>query len=184
MQELKAKGYPPPLISQTTLAEQLYKGKSELATLRAEKQSMSREVPQVSAASRFTDQALEDIQLLFDAGRMKAPMDGFISSVEAGIGSVIVPGAIVAEIVGLQRYVVAYVPVSRLYNLKPGAAVSIEVGIGNSLRGTISRVEPIAGRLPKEFQKTLSPVERQQMIRVDFDEGQEPPPYFAKVTVR
>ena len=162
-----------PWMTQTAIATQVYKGKEELARLKAERASIvaGHAIPQMIAASRFTDQALEDIQVLFDAGRMKAPMDGFISSVEAGIGSVIVPGSLVAEMVGEKRFIVAYVPVNRLYSLRPDAPVTIEVGVGKWLHGTISRIEPIAARLPKEFQKTLSPVERQRTRADRFRSG-------------
>jgi HlyD family secretion protein len=177
------KGYLPALTA-NAVADQVFRGKQELALLRSEKETMSAQVAQIVAASRFTDQALLDIQMLFDAGRMRAPMDGFISSIETGIGAVVQPGSLVAEMVGEHRYIVAYVPVNRLYELHDGAPVTIEVGVGRWLHGSISRIEPIAGRLPKEFQKTLSPVERQQLVRVEFDEGTVPPPYFTKVTVR
>jgi multidrug resistance efflux pump len=174
-----------PLLTDNALAEQLFKGKQELAVLRAERETMTEQVAHIIAASRFTDQALDDLAVLYDAGKMKAPMDGFISGIEAGIGSVINPGMIVAEMVGEQRYVLAYVPVSRLYTLKPDTPVTIEVGWGNWRHGKISRIEPIAARLPKEFQKTLSPVERQQLVRIDFDnDDTQPLPYFTKVVVR
>ena len=175
-----------PWMTANAIADQVYKGQEELARLKAERAviSISHAVPQIVAASRANDQALEDIQRLFNAGNMLSPMSGYISGIEAGIGSVIIPGALVAELVGEQRYVAAYVPINRLYSLKMDAPVTIEVGVGNWLTGTISRIEPIAARLPKEFQRTLSPVERQQLVRIDFDNGQIPPPYFTKVTVR
>ena len=173
-----------PLMTDNALADQVFKGKQELAVLRAEKETMSQQVANVIAASRFTDQALLDLQALYDAGRMKAPMDGVISGVEAGIGSVINPGNLVMEMVGEQRYVLAYFPISRIYDLKVGAPVTIDVGLANWLHGTITRVEPIAARLPKEFQRVLSAVERQQLVRIDFDEGTKMPPYFTKVAVR
>ena len=172
-----------PLLTDNALAEQQFKGKQELAVLRAEREAMGRQVPNAVAASRFTDQALQDIQVLFDAGRMKAPMDGYISDVEAGIGSVVQPGSLVASMVGLQRYVLAYFPVSRLYQLKIGSPVTIEIGFGRWVQGSIARIEPIAARLPKEFQKTLSPVDRQQIVRIDFDK-EEDIPFFTKVTVK
>ena len=183
LQGIKDKGFLP-ILTQTAIADQVYRGQEELSRLKSEKETMSGQVSQIVAASRFTDQALLDIQMLFDAGRMKAPMDGFIAGVEAGIGAVINPGSLVAEMVGLERYVVAYVPINRLYTLQTGTSVTVEIGLGKWLRGTISRIEPIAARLPKEFQKTLSPVERQQLVRVDLDKDVEPPPYFTKVTVR
>lgn len=175
-----------PWMTATAIADQVYRGKEELARLKAERAAISgtHMVPQIVAASRANDQALEDIQRLFNAGNMLSPMTGYVSGIEAGVGSVIVPGALVAELVGEQRYIVAYVPINRLYTLKPDAPVTIEVGFGNWRTGRISRIEPIAARLPKEFQKTLSPVERQQLVRIDFENGETPPPYFTKVVVR
>ena len=186
LQTSKEKGYLPAL-TEVAVSDQVFKGKQELATLKAERAALSDTIAQVVAASRFTDQALKDILFLFDAGKMKAPMSGFISGIEAGIGSVINPGQNVMEMVGEQRYVFAYVPVSRLYSLKLDAPVTIEIGMGNWLRGHITKITPIAQRLPKEFQKTLSPVERQQLIRIDFDESVTPaqiPSYFTKVIIR
>jgi multidrug resistance efflux pump len=173
-----------PLLTDNALADQLFKGKQELALLRAEKDTMAAQVAHIIAASRFTDQALLDLQMLYDAGRMKAPMDGFISGIEAGVGSVINPGGIVAEMVGEQRYILAYYPIARLYDLKIGAPVTIDVGLANWLHGSITRIEPIAARLPKEFQRVLSAVDRQQVVRIDFDAGTKLPPYFTKVSVR
>lgn len=173
-----------PILTQNAVIEQVFKGKEELAVLLAEKDTMSRQVAQVMAASRFTDQALDDLGMLYDAGRMKAPMDGYISDVDARVGSVINPGDLVAELVGEQRYVLAYFPVSRLYSVTVGKSVTVDAGVRQWLRGTITNVMPIAARVPKEFQRTLAPAERQQLVRIDFAPGETVPPYFTKVTVR
>lgn len=173
-----------PLLTQNAVIEQVFKGKQELAVLMAEKDTMSRQVAQVTAASRFTDQALSDIDLLYDAGRMRAPMDGYISDVYGRPGLVVNPGDLVAELVGEQRYVLAYFPVSRLYEVTAGKAVTIDAGIGHWRKGTVTNVMPIAAKLPREFQRTLAPVERQQLVRIDFAKGEEVPPYFTKVVVR
>jgi multidrug resistance efflux pump len=174
-----------PILTQNAVADQVFKGKQELAILRAERETMSRQVAQIIAASRFNDQAIDDINALYDAGRIKAPMPGVISGVEAGPGSVVLPGQLIAEMVGNQRYVLCYFPVARLYDLRVDMPVTVEAGmIGRRLSGRIVNVMPIAARLPKEFQKTLSSVERQQAVRVDLDPDQEPLPYFTKVVVR
>jgi multidrug resistance efflux pump len=183
LEAIRARGLLP-LLTENALVEQVFRGKQELAVLEAEQKTMAQQVAQVIAASRFTDQALVDIQTLFDAGRMRAPMSGYIAGIEVGIGAVVQPGSNVAEMVGEQRFVLAYFPISRLYELHDGAPVTIEVGVGKWFHGSITRVMPIAARLPKEFQRTLAPVERQQLVRIDFDEGQVPPPYFTKVVVR
>jgi hypothetical protein len=52
------------------------------------------------------------------------------------------------------------------------------------MRGTIARVEPFAAALPREFQRSFIPVERQQVIRVEFAPNIDPPPLFTKVELR
>lgn len=173
-----------PTLTENAVVDQLFKGTQELASLRAERETMTQQVQQAVAASRFTDQALADINTLFDAGRMKAPMSGFISGVEAGPGSVINPGQLVAELVGGKRYVLSYFPIDRLYDLKIGAVVTIDAGLGRKVPGKIADVTPIASRLPREFQRTLSPQERQQLVRIDLDPSDKVLPYFSKVVVR
>jgi membrane fusion protein, multidrug efflux system len=183
LSRIKEKGFLP-LMTQNALIEQVFRGKQELAVLRAEKETMSRQVAQIVAASRNTDQAIEDLATLFDAGRMKSPMTGYVAGVDVGVGAVVNPGEVIADLVGEHRFVLAYYPIDRLFEVKEGAPVTIDVGFGNWLHGKIHRIEPIAARLPKEFQRTLSPVERHQLVRVEFDPDTKLPPYFTKVVVR
>jgi multidrug resistance efflux pump len=74
-------------------------------------------------------------------------------------GSVVRPGEPIIEIVGKHRFVVAWFPVSRLYRLQVGDAVTISTGGGRSLAGKITKVSVIAGALPKEFQKAFTPID-------------------------
>ncbi|MFZ0126886.1 MAG: hypothetical protein WAL48_22185, partial [Xanthobacteraceae bacterium] len=53
-----------------------------------------------------------------------------------------------------------------------------------TVRGTIERVEPFAAALPREFQRSFTPVERQQVIRVEFAPDIYLPPLFTKVQLR
>ena len=64
-----------------------------------------------------------------------------------------------------------------------GDEVRIKSGL-QTTRGTITRVEPFAAALPREFQRAFTPVERQQVIRIEFAAGESPPPLFTKVLVR
>lgn len=64
-----------------------------------------------------------------------------------------------------------------------GDEVQIKAGL-QTLRGTITRVEPVAAALPREFQRSFAPVETQQLIRVEFAPGEAPPPLFTKVNLR
>jgi len=64
-----------------------------------------------------------------------------------------------------------------------GTAVSLTHTLGSS-SGVVTRIEPVAAALPREFQRTFVPVERQQVMRVEFDENEVVPPLFTKVQLR
>jgi hypothetical protein len=50
--------------------------------------------------------------------------------------------------------------------------------------GRIVNVQPFAAALPREFQRAFSPVDRRQVIRVEFLPDEVPPPLFSKVKLR
>ena len=101
----------------------------------------------------------------------------------ANKGSVVRAGELIIELNGNQRFVLAYVPTGSLYDVKEGDEVTIQTGL-QATRGIITRVEPFAAALPHEFQRAFTPVERQQVIRIEFLAGELPPPLFTKVSVR
>ena len=98
-------------------------------------------------------------------------------------GAVVRAGEPLIEIYGLPHYVLAYLPTGGLYTVAAGDPVEISTGL-RTMRGTIVRVEPIAAALSREFQRWFIPVERQQVIRVEFNTGVEVPPLFTKVQNR
>jgi hypothetical protein len=110
-------------------------------------------------------------------------MDGVITRVVANKGSVTRAGDPIVELYGNQHFVLGYVPTGTLYRVAVGDEVQIRTGLQTS-RGTITRVEPVAAALPREFQRSFAPVETQQLIRVEFAPGEAPPPLFTKVNLR
>jgi multidrug resistance efflux pump len=175
------------VIVRTTAVDQMFRGKQDLASLQAEKQALSEQIAMTIEASRQTDMALLDLQKSFDAGQMRSPIDGVVSVIRVGPGAVVREGEPLIELVGEHRYVLAFFPVDRIYNLKVGDKVKVDPGggvINGALAGTIAKISSIAGALPKEFQRTLAPVDRQQLVKIEFDPNQTLPPYFAKVIVK
>ncbi len=171
-----------PVISRTAAAEQAYNGQKDAEALRAEKRALSDQIKMLTVATEQANLALSDLLDLFDQGRLHAPITGTVTAVLANRGAVVRAGDPLLELVGAHRFVVAWVPVGRWYELDVGQRVSIDAGNG-ALPGTISRIGTIASALPKEFQKAFTPTERQQWIWVEFDKGVTPPPYFTKVMI-
>ncbi len=126
--------------------------------------------------------ALQELRRLYALGHFSVPIDGVVSRVIAQQGAVVRAGDPIVELYGTERFILAYVPTSGLNQVSAGEEVTINVGF-QSMRGVVSRVEPVAAALPREFQRAFSPVETQQVIRVDFAPNQGPPPLFTKVSL-
>jgi hypothetical protein len=106
-----------------------------------------------------------------------------VSRLAADKGAVVRAGEPLIEIYGLPNYVLAYLPTGGLYTVAAGDPVEISTGL-RTMPGTIVRIEPFAAALPREFQRSFIPVERQQVIRIEFAPGVELPPLFTKVQIR
>jgi len=169
-------------LSRTAAADQAYQGQKDAEALRAEKRALTEQLKLLTVATEQADLALSDLLDAFDQGRLRAPTAGTVSAVIANRGAVMRAGDSLLELVGDHRFVIAWVPVGRLYSLEIGQRVSIGAGAG-ALPGTISRIGAVASALPREFQKAFTPTERLLLIWIEFDTGVTPPPYFTKVKI-
>ncbi|MGZ6148211.1 MAG: HlyD family secretion protein [Vulcanimicrobiaceae bacterium] len=167
----------------TAAVEMDFRSHQDLEALRAEKRIGETEINTLSVALAEAERALSDLRTLYDEGRLRIPVDGVISRVISNSGSVVRAGEPLVELHGNQRYILAYLPVGGFYDVTIGDGVKINMGL-RSARGVITRIEPFAPALPREFQRAFTPVERQQLIRVEFAPGEVPPPLFTKVRLR
>jgi multidrug resistance efflux pump len=114
---------------------------------------------------------------------MRAPIDGIVTHRSVDKGAVVRAGEPLLELVGEQRFILAYLPTGGLYHVAVGDRVKIKSGL-HSAEGIITKVEAFAAALPREFQRAFAPVERQQVLRVEFAPGETPPPLYTKVELR
>lgn len=165
-----------------TAIESEYRGVQDLEVLKAERRSIKSELETLSAALGEAKTAIAELRRLYDDGRLRSPIDGVVTRLIAYKGAVIRTGEPLLELNSNRRYVLAYLPTGALYEVNVGDEVTIKSGL-QSKKGIITRVEPFAAALPREFQRAFIPVERQQVLRVDFLPDQSPPPLFTKVEV-
>lgn len=171
-----------PLNEQTAALDMEFRSYQDLAALVAEKPIVEAELGTLSAALAEAEGAIADLRKLYDNGRLRVPIDGVISHVIATKGAVVRAGEPLVELCGSRRFVLAYLPSGAAYNVAVGDEVQITAGFQVS-RGVITRVEPFAAALPREFQRAFTPVETEQVIRVEFAPGAVPPPLFTKVSL-
>jgi multidrug resistance efflux pump len=172
-----------PIDKRAAAVESEFRGRQDLEALKAEKRAVNAEITTLGTSLVEAENAINDLRRLYDDGRMRTPIAGIVSRLVADKGSVVRAGDPLIEVYGDQRYVLAYLPTGALYQIAAGDRVLIKAGLG-TIQGVVSRVEPFAAALPREFQRAFVPVERQQVIRVEFAPGEEPPPLFAKVELR
>jgi multidrug resistance efflux pump len=170
------------LNQRTAAIDMEYRSYQDLEALKAEKSVVEGELGTLSAALSEAGSAIADLRMLYDEGRLRVPIDGVISRIVANKGSVVRAGDPIIELFGMQRFILAYVPTGTLYDVAVGEVVKIKTGFYSSY-GTVSRVEPLAAALPREFQRAFTPVETQQVIRVEFAPGALKQPLFTKVSL-
>lgn len=181
-EKVMARGFLP-LDKHTAAVETEYRSRQDLDTLKAERRIVDAELNALSGVLREADAAIGDLRRLYDQGRMRAPMSGIVSRVAAEKGAVVRTGDPLFEIYGEKRYVLGYLPTGGVYGISPGEHVLIETGLRRA-EGIIARVEPIAAALPREFQRAFTPVDRQQVLRIELAAGEDPMPLFTKVKIR
>jgi len=169
-----------PVEKRTAAVESEYRSEQDLNALKAERRVVEGEIKSLAGVLGEAQTAIADLRGLYDQGRMRVPINGIVSRVAAERGAVVRAGEPLFEIYGERRYVLGYLPTGGLYEIKPGDRVSIETGL-QSAEGIVERVEPIAAALPREFQRAFTPVDRQQVIRIEFAEGEASMPLFTKV---
>ena len=171
------------LNQRTAAVEMEYRSYQDLEALKAEQPVVKDELKTLTAALDDVKSAVGDLRKLYDQGRLRVPIDGVVSRIVANKGSVMRAGDPLIELYGNKRFILGYVPTGALYDVGVGEEVKITTG-WQTVRGTITRVEPVAEALPREFQRTFAPTDTQQLIRVEFAPGAVPPPLFTKVTLR
>jgi multidrug resistance efflux pump len=167
----------------TAAVETEYRSEQDLSSLKAERRVIEGEMGSLAGVLGEARSAIGELRRLYDQGQMRVPIDGIVGRVAAEQGAVVRAGEPLFEIYGEQRYVLGYLPTGGLHEIKPGDRVTIETGL-QTAEGIVARVEPIATALPREFQGVFTPVERQQVIRIEFAEGETPLPLFTKVKLR
>jgi len=171
------------LDKRTAAVESEFRSLQDLESLKAEQRTVEAEIKTLEAALGEAQSALRDLRRLYDDGKMRAPINGIVTHLRVDKGAVVRAGEPMIDLAGEDRFVLAYLPTGGLFDVAVGDRVQIKSGL-RTAAGKIIRIEPVAAALPREFQRAFTPVERQQVLRVEFLPGETPPPLFTKVQLR
>lgn len=150
-----------------------YEAQREQAQLQSEAVSLKDELATLAKSAAELDKALADYRQSYNDGHIVAAQPGVVGADVPSPGEVVTAGKPILEIMVGLPYVLAYLPTGRLYEVSDGEEIIISDGI-RSVVGHIERLKVVADALPNEFQQTFKPKERQQLMRVSFD---DPPPF-------
>lgn len=158
-----------PLSARTEVGRELYEAKREDATLDAEAESSNKEHIELRKALAEVEAASEEVRRSYGDGIARSPVDGLVSTRVPNVGSVARVGDPMLDILHGNSFVLAWVPIGRLYSIHLGMAVSISDG-SHTKSGFIKRIEPVADVLPPEFQNAFRPTDRQQIVRISYEQ--------------
>lgn len=150
-----------------------FEAQRSLVRFKAENRALKEETAALKSARSDAEAALADLRAHYGKGIVRAPTSGAIGTSVPSPGDVFMPGQTILSIYSGNPYVLAYLPRRYLFTIRPGTRVKVTNG-RLSATGVISKILPVTGALPKEFQNSFKPRDRSQLARIQF---KSPPPF-------
>ena len=163
------------IMQRARVVHDAYDSVADLRELELEAKVIASQVPELERSVQRAQASLDHLRTAYAEGILISPVDGTASAV-------VRPGEPIMRIYHGESYVLAYVPTGTLYTVKPGDAVQVRTGF-QVLTGKVAALLPVASQLPQEFQKAFESTQREQLVRIAIDPGQQLPPLFTTVEV-
>lgn len=181
MRELGKAGLTTSVLSANVLTDS-FKALKDFKELQTEAQTVEQEIANTQETADRVRDALNQLRAIYNGGRVVAPKTGLVGRINVKSGSGVEPGTRVAEVFHGERFVLAYVPTGAIYDVEVGDKVALRYGF-RLMEGEITRLLPLAHRLPQEFQRAFQTAARDQLVRIRIAETDQTPPLFTKTQV-
>jgi hypothetical protein len=135
----------------------------------------------LEAARTDADATFKDLQKLYANGLVGAPISGAVGATVPFVGNVYRPGEPMLSIYWGEPYVLLYLPRRYLFPIYVGMKVQVSDG-QHTESGVIAEILPVTDTLPKEFQNTFQPSDRNQLAKIKLS-AESPYPLNQKVNV-
>jgi multidrug resistance efflux pump len=133
--------------------------------LSAESHVLNEETKALQVALVDAETALTDLKTHYADGQLLAPVSGSVGVAVPYVGNVYRPGDPLLSIYFGDPYVLIYLPRRYLFPVYIGMQLRITDG-QHTETGVISEILSMTATLPKEFQNTFQPSDRNQLARV------------------
>lgn len=158
-----------------------YDASRDRVGLTTQRKVLAEEVSSLHEALNDADQAIANLQKVYSDGIVVSPIDGTIGAAVPAVGNVYRPGDPILTVYSGDAYVLVYMPRRYLFPITLGMAVEVTDG-RNTAKGVMAEILPVTDTLPKEFQNTFKPSDRNQLAKIKLNAG-APFPLNQKVSV-
>lgn len=147
-----------------------YEASKDRVNLESQKRVLGGELATLELARRDADEAFNDLLALYANGDILAPVSGAIGASVPSVGNVYTPGEPMLSLYWGQPYVLLFLPRRYLFSIDVGMDLWVTDG-KTTEQGTITDILPVTDTLPKEFQNTFKPTDRNQLARIALPKG-------------
>jgi hypothetical protein len=147
-----------------------YDALRDRVTLSAESRVLSEEMKALRTALVDADTALSDLKTHYADGQMLAPVSRSVGVAVPFVGNVYRPGDPLLSIYSGDPYVLIYLPRRYLFAIYVGMQLRVTDG-QHTENGVVSEILPVTASLPREFQNTFQPSDRNQLAKVTLGIG-------------
>ena len=145
-----------------------FNSEEALAKYDIEKKTLQSEIDSLDDAMHAAMTALSDLRAHYSEGVIRAPTSGTVGTETPSVGDVYRAGEPILSIYVGDKYILAYLPSRYLFSIKDGMRVRISNGRA-SFSGAIIEILPVSEALPKEFQNTFKPRDRNRLAKIAID---------------
>lgn len=145
-----------------------YEASKDRVGLLTQRQVLKEELTSLDEALADAEDAIANLQKLYADGVVRSPADGSIGASIPPVGSVYQSGEPILSVYSGKPYVLAYLPRRYLFPIDVGMKVQISDG-RDTANGVISEILPVTASLPKEFQNTFKPSDRNQLAMIEIE---------------
>jgi hypothetical protein len=159
-----------------------FEARRDQANVVAESHALKDGMAAVEAALAGANTSFTDLKTVYSNGLVRALVSGTIGPSVPSVGDVYRPGDPLLTVYFGEPYILLYLP--RRYLFPVYAGMTLEVTDGqNTASGVISEILPVTDALPKEFQNTFQPSDRNQLAKIKLEPSTTVFPLLQKVRV-
>jgi hypothetical protein len=133
--------------------------------LLSQRDVLQEQLSSLNNALADADDAIAKLKALYSDGIVQSPVSGSIGAIVPSVGNVYRPGEPILSIYSGDPYVLVYLPRRYLFPIYVGMELRLTDG-RDVATGTITEILPVTDTLPKEFQNTFQPQDRNQLAKI------------------